>query len=110
MGNYVLVALGERRYLLMAHLREGSLRVRTGEPVQSGQRLAEVGNSGNTSGPHLHLEILDRPPNLSLIGTPAFSASGTPFGFRDVVRERRGRTESLRRTIPRRGDVLSSAK
>jgi murein DD-endopeptidase MepM/ murein hydrolase activator NlpD len=94
----------------MAHLRQGSLRVRPGESVQTGQQLADVGNSGNSTGPHCHVEVLDGAPDLSLLGTPAFCACGTPFGFTDVVRERGGTSKLLHRVIPRRGDVLSSVK
>jgi len=109
LGNYVIVATGGGRYLLMAHLRQGSVRVKPGETVQAGHHLAEVGNSGNTSGPHCHIEILDSLPVPSLLGTQTFNASGMPFGFREVVRERSGQHKSLRRTVPRQGDVLSSA-
>ena len=108
LGNYVIVATAGDRYLLMAHLRQASMRVKPGETVQAGQQLADVGNSGNTSGPHCHVEILDSLPDLSLLGTQAFSSSGMPFGFRDVNRRRGGQHKSLRRTVPRQGDVLSS--
>ncbi|GAB5520041.1 MAG: M23 family metallopeptidase [Rhodothermales bacterium] len=53
-GNYVLLNCEEIEVLL-AHLKPGSIRVRIGEPVKQGVHLGNVGNSGNTSEPHLHL-------------------------------------------------------
>ncbi|MDD4382248.1 MAG: M23 family metallopeptidase, partial [Candidatus Dojkabacteria bacterium] len=39
----------------MAHIKSGSFRVKLGDKVQIGDELAEIGNSGNTDGPHLHI-------------------------------------------------------
>lgn len=41
--------------ILLAHLKQGSVRVRVGESIREGQPVAQVGNSGNTSEPHLHI-------------------------------------------------------
>lgn len=41
--------------VLLAHMREGSVAVRQGQSVQTGQKLGEVGASGNTATPHLHI-------------------------------------------------------
>lgn len=75
-GNHVVVELADGRYALFAHLRQGSARVRVGDEVVAGQVLGEVGNSGNTSEPHLHFQLMDDPH-------PARSA-GLPFRWRDV--------------------------
>ena len=57
-GYYVVLeAAGENRSYAFMHLREGSTRVREGERVATGQRLADVGSTGSSSGPHLHFEI-----------------------------------------------------
>ncbi|MFC6685624.1 M23 family metallopeptidase [Marinobacter koreensis] len=42
--------------ILMAHLRRGSIMALPGDAVTMGQPLAEIGNSGNTLEPHLHIE------------------------------------------------------
>jgi murein DD-endopeptidase MepM/ murein hydrolase activator NlpD len=42
-----------------AHLRKNSLKVKVGDVVSRGQELAFVGSSGDSSGPHLHYEVLN---------------------------------------------------
>jgi len=79
-GNYVVIRTGSL-HVLMAHLRQGSLVVREGARVAGGQRIAAVGNSGTTSQPHLHIELLDGPLDIESMGTLDFRASGLPFGF-----------------------------
>jgi hypothetical protein len=65
-GNTVAIeCAGAVVYL--AHLREGSVAVRTGQPVRAGDPLGTVGNSGNTSEPHLHIHA-ERGP---FTGTPS---------------------------------------
>jgi hypothetical protein len=61
-GNHVVVALRDRdAHVALVHLRRGSLRVAAGESVVAGQVLAECGNSGNSTQPHVHLQVADGP-------------------------------------------------
>ena len=53
-GNYVVLSCDEAN-ILMAHLKRGSIKVAPEEVVTAGQSLAEIGNSGNTLEPHLHI-------------------------------------------------------
>ena len=55
-GNSIVLRVGDR-YVLLAHLKKGSVRVAVGESVKSGQVLAKCGNSGNASEPHLHIQV-----------------------------------------------------
>src|SRR5262249_8607282 len=57
-GNYLILE-GEAEFLLLAHLRCGSLKVRTGQPVLAGDQIAEIGNSGNSTLSHLHIQAMD---------------------------------------------------
>ena len=55
-GNHVVIRLDELDVnLLLAHLRRGSVLVKVGDRVSAGQPIGQVGNSGNTSEPHLHI-------------------------------------------------------
>ncbi|MGU3291965.1 peptidoglycan DD-metalloendopeptidase family protein [Williamsia sp. M5A3_1d] len=53
-GNNVIIDNGHE-HILLAHLRSGTVAVSTGDEVRAGDRLGEVGNSGNSSEPHLHI-------------------------------------------------------
>jgi murein DD-endopeptidase MepM/ murein hydrolase activator NlpD len=53
-GNQLVIDIGAGHYLLMGHLRQGSITVHAGEPVTEGQQIARAGKSGHTSHPHIH--------------------------------------------------------
>ncbi|HKO94273.1 MAG TPA: M23 family metallopeptidase [Polyangiaceae bacterium] len=69
-GNHVVQALGDGRFALYAHLQTGSVRVRVGERVRPGQVLGLVGNTGNSTEPHLHFHVMDRASPLRSNGLP----------------------------------------
>jgi murein DD-endopeptidase MepM/ murein hydrolase activator NlpD len=69
-GNHVVVDIGEGRFALYAHMQPGSVRVKTGDAVTTGQVLGLLGNSGNTDTPHLHFHIMDGPSPLNSNGLP----------------------------------------
>lgn len=60
-GNHVIVDIGDGRYALYAHLQPDSIQVEEGDRVTRGQALALLGNSGNTTSPHLHFHVMDAP-------------------------------------------------
>lgn len=69
-GNHLVLDLGDGTYAMYAHVRRGSLRVRAGEAVRAGQILAECGNSGNSTEPHVHFQLMDDPDLDVAIGIP----------------------------------------
>jgi murein DD-endopeptidase len=69
-GNYVAIDIGHGHYALYAHLQPGSLRVKVGDRVKRGQVIALLGNSGNSTEPHVHFQIADGPTFLSSEGIP----------------------------------------
>ncbi len=56
-GNHVVIQTSSGHFVLLAHLRNGSLKVARGDSVSVGQEVALCGNSGNTTSPHLHLQV-----------------------------------------------------
>ena len=57
LGNHLVLELAPDAFLLLAHLKRGSLAVKAGERVAKGQRLAAIGMTGVTYAPHLHLTV-----------------------------------------------------
>lgn len=70
LGNHVIVRHDDGTFAAYAHLRRRSAKVRAGDRVTAGQQLAEVGNSGNTSEPHLHVQLMDDPRPTAAAGIP----------------------------------------
>ena len=69
-GNHVVLRHSNGEYSVYAHLKSGSLRVREGDSVARGALLAEVGNSGNSTEPHLHFSIQDGPDPIASRSLP----------------------------------------
>lgn len=75
-GNHLVLDLGGGTYAVYAHLRRGSLQVRAGDTVREGQHIARCGNSGNSTEPHVHFQLMDH-PDLDV-------ARGIPFTWRGI--------------------------
>ncbi|HEX5995516.1 MAG TPA: M23 family metallopeptidase [Jiangellales bacterium] len=85
-GNYLIQSVGQDGpFVLLAHLREGSQRVRPGDRVIRGQPIATCGNSGNSTQPHVHIQVMD---SLDLLAT-----RGLPMAFRDYLVWPRGASQ-----------------
>jgi hypothetical protein len=69
-GNHVVVEIAPDRYVLYAHMRPGTVHVKTGDTVKVGDILGNVGNTGSSTEPHLHMHIDDRPSFLGGNGVP----------------------------------------
>ncbi len=70
-GNYVLIDHLNGEFSMMAHFKKGTIIVSVGDTVVKGQEVGKAGNSGNSSGPHLHYHIQNTPKYLDGIGLPA---------------------------------------
>src|SRR5215472_8123145 len=69
-GNYIVLDLGNGKYAFYEHLKSRSIRVRPGERVRRGQVIAELGYTGQSTGPHLHFHVADSPMPLNAEGLP----------------------------------------
>jgi hypothetical protein len=115
-GNYVVQDIGEGRFAFYAHMQTGGVRVNVGDTVQRGQVLGLLGNTGNTSMPHLHFHVMDGPSPLGSNGLPytfrAFSGEGTLTNFDDAVEGQPARIEralagQFEARLPLEGQVVS---
>lgn len=98
-GNHVVLALdGGAGFVLLAHLRRGSVAVRPGQPVAPGEPLGHCGNSGNSTQPHVHLQVMDGPDG----GT----ARGLPLAFRAYRVRRRRDDVTVPVGVPGERDVV----
>ncbi len=99
-GNHVVLELADGGgFVLLAHLRRGSVAVAPGRPVAEGEVLGQCGNSGNSTQPHVHLQAMD--------GPDAAGASGLPLEFRSYrALPRRGAPVEVARGVPRESEVV----
>ncbi len=70
-GNYVIIDHLNGEYSTLAHFKKGTIIVSVGDTVIKGQEVGKAGNSGNSSGPHLHYHLQNTPYLLDGIGLPA---------------------------------------
>jgi murein DD-endopeptidase MepM/ murein hydrolase activator NlpD len=68
-GNYVMIDHGNE-YSLYAHLQPGSVRVHVGDELKAGDVIGKLGSSGNSTEPHLHFHVCDKPDPLMCAGIP----------------------------------------
>ena len=73
-GNHVILRCADAD-ILLGLFRKGSVRVHIGQRLDTGDAIAQVGNSGNTSKPHLHI-------NAQLPGTLTAPFAGAPIPIR----------------------------
>jgi hypothetical protein len=92
-GNAIQLEAAPGEFLLMIHLRQGSVAVTSGEQVKEVQFLARIGNSGFSAGPHLHMQ-LQNAVGLSL-----------PFRFKDLLVN----GKQVQNPSPAQGDFVQHA-
>jgi hypothetical protein len=83
-GGHVVIRHADSEYSFLAHLRPGSATVEPGDRVARGQQVGRCGHSGNSSEPHLHFQVQDRPNFVT--------AASLPVQFDDVTVESPGVT------------------
>ena len=69
LANVVRILHDDGTYAIYAHLNWNSIRVRLGDHVQRGEYIADSGNTGFSSGPHLHFVVV-RNAGMSMSSIP----------------------------------------
>jgi murein DD-endopeptidase len=108
-GNHVIVDIGEGRFALYAHMQPGSLRVKAGDKVKRGDVLGLIGNSGNSTEPHLHFHICNANSLLGCEGLPyAFTAfEAEPWEDKPTPHRTGAAPVRHEMEIPLEGDVVT---
>lgn len=75
-GNYLLIRHTESEFSLLAHLKPSSILVSVGDTVKRGQKLAQCGNTGNSTEPHLHFYLQN--------GRSFCCSPGLPISFENI--------------------------
>lgn len=86
-GNHVVIEC-KGAHVVLAHLKKGSVTVQRGNSVQAGQKLGEIGNSGNTSEPHLHIHAQHPSDSEHVMGGKArpMTFGGQYLGAGELIR------------------------
>ncbi|WP_435159325.1 M23 family metallopeptidase [Haladaptatus sp. DFWS20] len=94
-GNFVTIQHAENEYSVLAHLQEESITVEEGERVERGQQVGRCGHSGNSTEPHLHFQLQDRPSFYVSAGLP-ITFSGVGIADDKSGETERGNRRSIR--------------
>ncbi len=73
-GNYIMIKSDDGYIIFLGHLKNNSITVRQGQRVEQGEKLGLVGNSGNSTALHLHINLFDQMQD-------PFTAKVLPFVF-----------------------------
>jgi murein DD-endopeptidase MepM/ murein hydrolase activator NlpD len=99
-GNHVIIARDDGVHAAFAHLATGSVRVAPGRRVDRGTVIGLVGHTGNSTAPHLHLQLMDGPDPRT--------ARALPCAFAAYEVERDGTWQRVERGIPGREERIRS--
>lgn len=100
-GNYVLVKHATNLYALYAHLQTASVMVAAGQTIRSGQTIAKVGHSGNSTMPHLHFQLMDHADHRQ--------AHGVAFVFREYAVWKNNAWIVAAGSLPKKNDLMRFA-
>lgn len=77
LGNHVTIRGHDGVFATVAHLQRGSVTAKVGDSVAADTQIARCGNSGNSSEPHVHAQLMDR--------RSPWTAQGIPLNFRSIT-------------------------
>lgn len=97
-GNFVVIDHGNGEYSHFAHMKPGSVRVKSGDQVNQGDQIGEIGFSGDAFIPHLHYMLTDN--------ADVFRAEGLPSYFHNFRRILGSTTREVSKGQIDSGDVV----
>lgn len=111
-GNYISLKIAENTYVFYEHLQPGSIVVKAGQRVKKGTPIAQLGFTGQSTGPHLHLHVASADAPLGAEGLPfvfeQFTVSGAIPDFNEFGKQPyRQLSQPLRAEFPLSNSVIS---
>jgi hypothetical protein len=100
LGNAVIIRHADYEVSVMAHFKQGSIKVKAGDNVKAGQVIGLCGNSGNSSEPHLHYHLQNATVIQDGVGIKCF--------FKNVIFYKDGGKEKKDAYSPEKGDVVET--
>jgi murein DD-endopeptidase MepM/ murein hydrolase activator NlpD len=97
-GNFVMIKSDMNLYVLLAHLKKNSVKVKKGQRINEHDEVAQLGHSGNSMMPHLHMQIMD--------DRDYKMARGIPFVFKEYEVKKGNEWIAVIDDIPKRQDVV----
>jgi hypothetical protein len=98
LGNAVFIQHRDNEVSVLAHLKLGSIKVKVGDKVKTGQIIGQCGNSGNSSEPHLHYHL----QNTAVIQ----DGTGIKCYFQKVIVLENGKKQSKTNYSPIKGEAI----
>jgi murein DD-endopeptidase MepM/ murein hydrolase activator NlpD len=99
-GNYVIIEFASL-FAVFAHLIPGSITVKKGQEINTGEVIGLVGHSGNSTAPHLHFQLMD--------SNDIQQAKGVPCAFREYEVFVNNRWEKVVNGIPKSSELIRYA-
>jgi len=100
LGNAVIIRHRRDEVSVLAHLKNGSIKVRVGNKVKAGQLIGFCGNSGNSSEPHLHYHLQNSEIIQEGVGIKCY--------FQNVTVIRKGQKELKTEHSSVKGEIVGS--
>ena len=97
-GNYVMIKINKNQYALLAHLKKGSVKVVVGQKIKVHDIIGELGHSGNSTMPHLHMQFMNS-NNYRV-------AKGLPFIFESYELKQGKKWVKYYNSLPRKQDII----
>ncbi|MDP1551678.1 MAG: M23 family metallopeptidase [Methanobacteriaceae archaeon] len=94
-GNYIIIQ-GDKACAFLGHLQKGSIKVKKGDQIKTGDLIGNIGHSGNSTAPHLHFQLMDGPDPII--------AKGLPCCFREYELYDNGHWIKVENGIPKNKD------
>ena len=97
-GNYVMIKVNNSTFALLAHLRKGSVNVSVGQIIEAHDIIGQLGHSGNSTMPHLHMQFMN--------SNDYNAAKGLPFVFESYEVKKENKWLKVYNSVPKIKDII----